>query len=129
MTRAVAKNPTELELEVLKILWEKHPATVREVRDALVPKRKLAYTTVMTVMSILAEKGFLKRVKEGNGYLYSPAVKREHTMKRVVRDLAKRWFDGSNAAALAQLLDEAELNKNDLSELKRLLDRKIGEKP
>lgn len=128
MTKSNPKQPTDLELEILKVVWDDHPTTVRQVREALAAKRKLAYTTVMTVMGILTDKGFLKRVKEGTGYVYSPVVKREHAMKRMVKDVTTRWFDGSTGALLLNLIDDVELDKNELAELKRLLDKKLGEK-
>ena len=128
MTKSNPKQPTDLELEILKVVWDDHPTTVRQVREALAAKRKLAYTTVMTVMGILTDKGFLKRVNEGTGYVYSPVVKREHAMKRMVKDVTTRWFDGSTGALLLNLIDDVELDKNELAELKRLLDKKLGEK-
>ena len=68
MARRASRYPTELELRLLKILWQDGPATVRQIRAALAPKRKLAPTTVMTMMSIMVNKGYLTRKKEGPSY-------------------------------------------------------------
>lgn len=121
MTRPASKHPTELELEILKVLWREPRVPVRRVRDALAGGRDLAYTSVMTVMNIMVDKGYLKRVKDGNGYLYEAVVTRESTTRRMLRDTVNRLFEGSVSAAVVHLLDEGELNEDELKELRKLV--------
>ncbi len=75
MARPASPHPTELELEILKILWRDGPAVVQHVRDALAPERKLAYSSVITIMNIMTDKGYLSRVKDGKGYRYKARIK------------------------------------------------------
>jgi predicted transcriptional regulator len=127
MPRPASKHPTELELAILKILWRHGPLPVRDVRDALAPDRDLAYTSVMTVMNIMVEKAYLRRRKQGARYIYRPVVGEEATSRRMLGDLVDRVFDGSASAAMVNLLDTAELDPDELREIRALLDRKAEE--
>jgi BlaI family penicillinase repressor len=124
MGRPASKHPTELELGILKILWRDGPLPVRGVRDALAPARELAYTSVMTVMNIMVEKGYLARRKDGPSYVYRPRVSEQATTRRMLRDLVDRAFDGSAAAVMVNLLETADLDEAELKELRALLNRK-----
>ncbi len=108
----------ELETEVMSIVWERGRATVQDVKDALEPRRALAYTTVMTVMSRLAEKGVLKREKEGRAYYYTPATSQEKVAGSLLQGLVRRLYAGATGKAIAQLLDTEE--PVDDAELERL---------
>lgn len=123
----MAKNgsihPTELELEILKILWERGPMRVREVRDALAEVRDLAYTSVMTVMSIMAEKGSVKRTKHKNSYVYRAAVRRDTTNRRMLHDFVNRVFEGSTTAAMLQLLETSDLDETERERIRALVER------
>jgi len=129
MARPASKHPTELELAILKILWRDGPLPVRDVRDALAADRELAYTSVMTVMNIMAEKGYLRRRKQAARYVYRPVVGEEATSRRMLGDLVDRVFDGSASAAMVNLLDAADLDADELREIRALLDRKAKESP
>ena len=121
MTRPASKHPTELELEILKVLWREPRVPVRRVREVLSSERELAYTSVMTIMNIMVDKGYLKRVKEGNGYVYEATVSRESTTRRMLRDTVNRLFDGSVRAAMVHLLDGTELDDDEMKELRKLV--------
>jgi predicted transcriptional regulator len=108
----------ELESDVLGVVWEMGKATVQEVKDALEPRRKLAYTTVMTVMSRLAEKGILDRRKAGRAYYYTPAASQKKVAGSLLNSLVRRLYDGATGKAIAQLLETDE-NVDD-AELERL---------
>jgi len=108
----------ELEADVMGVVWEMGKVTVQDVKDALEPRRALAYTTVMTVMSRLAEKGLLDRRKEGRAYYYTPAASQEKVAGSLLRSLVRRLYDGATGKAIAQLL-ESEENVDD-AELERL---------
>lgn len=127
MPREASTHPTELELEILKVLWEIGPAPVRTVRDALAERRDLAYTSVMTVMNIMTDKGYLRRAKSGNSYVYRALLNREKTMNRMLGDLVDRLFEGSAASAAVQLLETSDLDDDELKALRALIRRKTRE--
>jgi len=127
MARPASTHPTELELEILKILWRDGPATVRHVREALGDQRKLAHTTVMTMMTIMTDKGYLRRRKTTGGYRYEPKLERESTASRMIQDVVKRAFDGSTKAAVLQLIETGDIEEGELQELRRLIARKVEE--
>ena len=85
-------KPTELELDILKIVWRDGAMTVRTVRDALAPTRDLAYTSVMTMMTIMVKKGYLRRRKQGSGYLYHATVSQAETTGKMLGDMVDRVF-------------------------------------
>src|SRR5688500_9851923 len=113
MPRSPSQHPTDLELEILKALWQLGPSPVRKVRDALAagshgsPARDLAYTSVMTVMTIMTQKGYLRRTRAeaDAGYVYHAVVARESTTGRMLRDVVDRAFSGSTGAAVLNLLN------------------------
>jgi len=127
MTRPSSKHPTELELEILKVVWAQGPGTVREVQARLQPFRKLAYTSVMTVMKIMVDKGYLRRTREGAGYQYSARLDYDTTANRMLGDVVARLFDGSHAAASLRLLESADLDAEELAALRALLRQKTRE--
>ncbi len=124
MARPASKYPTELELEILKILWKGGPATVRTVRDSLAGTRDPAYTSVMTVMTIMTQKGFLKRTKDGQSFVYQPCVTEKVTIRRMLGDLVDRLFNGSVAAAMLNLLETCEIDDVELNRLRAMLNDK-----
>jgi len=95
--------PPPLELECLKALWEIGEGTVRDVRDVMVGNRDLAYTTVMTVLDRLEKRGRVSRKKQGRSYVYVPKLSREELRGFAVKEVADRFFDGSQEA-LARFL-------------------------
>lgn len=124
MRRNSRKHPTQLELEILKILWQRGSGTVREVRDALEETRDLAYTSVMTTLSIMHEKRYVHRRKKTNSYVYRPALKREAATSSMVGDLVDRLFEGSASAAMLHLLETSDVDQRELQKLRELIDRK-----
>jgi BlaI family penicillinase repressor len=124
------RQPTELELLILHVLWEESPLPVREVRQRLAAAgRELAHTSVLTMLNIMVRKGFLKRSRQGNAFLFTPKVQRESMSRRLVRGLVDRVFRGSTAAVMQCLLDSAELTPEELSEIRQLVHRKTKEQP
>ncbi len=118
------RYPTELELEILKVLWERGPMRVREVREALAPARGLAYTSVMTMLGIMTKKGFLKRTKDGNTFIYRAVAKREPTTSSMMRDLVDRLFEGSTSTAVLQLLQASDLDDAEREQIRKLIENK-----
>src|SRR5208283_3890502 len=111
---------TEQELEIMKIVWARERATVRDVYEALLERRKVAYTTVMTMMKILEQKKYLKKNQAERAYVYRPAQPQGQVVGAMVRDFVNRVFDGSAAPLLVHLVKEHDLSADDLEEIARL---------
>lgn len=111
---------TAQELEIMKIVWERESATVRDVYEALLEKRKVAYTTVMTMMQILERKKYLKRTKADRAWLYKPAQPKGRVIADMVREFVNRVFNGSAEPLLVHLVEEHNLSRKDLDEIARM---------
>lgn len=115
----------DLEAEVMGALWELGEATVQQVKEALEPSRSLAYTTVMTVLSRLAEKGLLTRRKEGRAYVYSPASSQEMVAGSLLGALIDRLYAGQAGRAIAHLLEaDEDVSDEELERLEALIREK-----
>ncbi len=129
MARPRHEHPTPAELQVLRVLWDRGPCTVREVMDVL--GRRRAYTSVMSLMNVMFEKGLLAREPKGRAFLYRARAKREKTLSGMVGDLLNRAFDGSAGAMVAHLMAQARLSDDELNEIRKAIAvrrRKGGEK-
>lgn len=128
MPKPVSRYPTELELQILKVLWQSSPLLAREVQGALAETgKKLAKTSVITTLNTMVGKKYLTRRKQGNTYLFSPRITDEQVAGRVLDDVVDRVFDGSTAAVVLSLFDAREIDRDDLEELRSLIDRKLQE--
>ena len=114
------KPLTPLELEIMEVVWGLKKATVRQVFEVLRERRKLAYTTVMTVMGTLEQKGHLKRTKEGRAYLYAPVRSRRAALSQQVQDFLDRVFGGRAKPLVLSLVESKKLSKRELDEIARL---------
>lgn len=126
MARKRSKHPTELELEILKILWAASPKTVRAVREAMAQEgRELAHTSLITTLNVMFEKGFVRRkpAREGRGYEFSPKLTREEASKGMVGDLIDRMFEGSASAMMLSLLENEQLDSDDHAALRRVIEQ------
>jgi predicted transcriptional regulator len=111
---------TEQELEIMKIVWQRDTATVRDVYEALLEHRKVAYTTVMTMMKILEQKKYLKKTLADRAYVYRPAQPKRQVIGDMVRDFVNRVFNGSAEPLLVHLVEEHGLTSEELAEIARL---------
>jgi BlaI family transcriptional regulator, penicillinase repressor len=123
MPRPKHEHPTPAELEVLQLLWDQGPCTVREVMQALNRRRRRAYTSVMSLLGVMADKRLLKRRLKGRAYLYEARVAREQTVGQMLRDLLGRAFAGSAPSLVARLLDESSPSPRELAEIRTLIDQ------
>jgi BlaI family transcriptional regulator, penicillinase repressor len=123
MPRPKQQQPTPGELEVLKILWERGPATVREVMEVLNRQRRRAYTSVMSLLEVMTEKRLLKRRPVGRAFLYAPAVDQEKTLGRIVEDVVGRVFEGSAAALVAHVLGREQTSPEELEAIQKLIEQ------
>ena len=103
----------------MKLVWDRGEATVRDVYEALLEHRRIAYTTVMTTMNILEKKGHLKKRAEGRSFIYRPARPRRQVVQAMVRDFVDRVFGGSAEPLLVHLLEDRALTEADVEELAR----------
>jgi BlaI family transcriptional regulator, penicillinase repressor len=119
--RPRSKTLTGQELEIMKIVWERERVTVRDVYEALLERRKVAYTTVMTMMKILEQKGFLKKTQqEDRAFLYRAAQPKRQVVGAMVKDFINRVFNGSAEPLLVHLVEEHHLTQKDLEEIAKL---------
>ena len=121
MSRPKSEQPTPAELEILKVLWDHGPATVRGVMHQLPHDPPKAYTTVMSLLNVMHAKELVERAPRGRAFLYSPAQKREKTLKSLVGDIVDRAFAGSASALVAHLLQEAKPTKQEMQEIRKLI--------
>jgi BlaI family penicillinase repressor len=112
---------TDAELEIMHVLWELDDATVREVHERLNQRRALAYTTVMTMMNILEEKGHLTRHKQGRAYRYEPVRPKSQVISGMVDDFVGKVFEGSARPLVLGLVKDRKLSDKDLEEIARLI--------
>jgi predicted transcriptional regulator len=120
------KTPTltEQELEIMKIVWSRDMSTVRDVYEALLERRKIAYTTVMTMMKILEQKKYLLKTQEERAYVYRPAKPKNQVIQGMVREFVNRVFNGSAEPLLLHLMEDQRLSKKELEEITRMIRRK-----
>jgi predicted transcriptional regulator len=111
---------TGQELEIMKVVWERDSVTVRDVYEALLERRKVAYTTVMTMMKILEQKKYLKKDQSDRAYVYRPAEPKGQVIGAMVREFVNRVFNGSAEPLLAHLVNEHNLSAKELEEIARL---------
>src|SRR3954451_20965120 len=118
--RSRSATLTGQELEIMKIVWERESATVRDVYEALLERRKVAYTTVMTMMKILEQKKHLKKTQADRAYVYQPTQPKRLVIGAMVRDFVTRVFNGSAEPLLVHLVEEGGLSQEDLEEIAKL---------
>jgi predicted transcriptional regulator len=123
---ASAPRPTEAEMAILSVLWEKGPSTVRDVHAALA-ERNTGYTTVLKLMQIMAEKGLCARDESQKSHVYRPLVDAGRTRRRLLADFIDRVFAGSAAQLVESALGSEPASAAELDALRRLLDRKEAE--
>ena len=114
----------DLQMAIMQVLWDKSEATVAQVREALLPDRELAYTTVGTMLSKMEANGQVTHRSDGRVNIYKPAIKPDHVKRRMLSDLAERLFAGDVGDLVCCLLDGVDVSPDDLTEIKRLIRRK-----
>ena len=123
MPRPKEDQPTAGELEVLKVLWDRGPSTVREVMDVLNEARPRAYTSVMSLLNVMADKRLLVREPRGRAFVYRPRTDRGKTLQRLLGDLLGRAFEGSTSQLVAHLLDQSKPSTAELAEIRREIEK------
>jgi BlaI family penicillinase repressor len=117
-------RPTESELELLRILWEKEPATVREIYEALNLQRPSGYTTVLKMLQIMTAKGLVVRDEANRAHVYRAAISQDETQNEILKDLSVRLFSGSAAQLALHALAMEPASADELEAIRALIDRK-----
>jgi predicted transcriptional regulator len=117
-------KPTEVELELLNVLWEKGSATVRELYEVISQRRELGYTSVLKTMQIMTEKGLVERTENGKAHLYHAAASQQETQNQLLRDLSERLFAGSAAQLAMHALAMEPTSSEELEEIRRMIRQK-----
>lgn len=123
MPRKKSTSLTDAELRIMEILWARGSATVADVVEALAGKDGTAYTTILTLMRILRDKGYLSTRKEGRAHVYIPRVRREEAARNAVRQLLGKFFSDSPGQLVLTFLREEEISPEELDELKRRIQK------
>ncbi len=116
-------QPTAAELAILQLLWERGPLAVREVHDVLSDDKEVVYTTVLKTMQVMTERGFLGRESQGRKHIYRAIVEREGTQDKLLDTFLDKTFGGSASRLVMRALGNYETSKEDISELKALIER------
>jgi BlaI family transcriptional regulator, penicillinase repressor len=112
---------TPQELEIMKLVWRRENATVRDVYEALLKQRKIAYTTVMTMMKILESKGYLKKRRQDRAFIYSPTHPKNQVIGGMIREFIHRVFNGSAEPLLVHLVKSRRLRERDFQKIVRMV--------
>ena len=126
MARKKTTGPTDRELAILSVLWEKGPSSVREVYEALHQDVETGYTTTLKLMQIMVEKGLLVREDDGRRHIYRPTFSEERTQKELVQDLLDRVFAGSAEKLVMRALSAKRVSPKELKRIREMLDEMEG---
>ena len=113
---------TPQELAIMKVVWRKDESTVRDVHDALSETRPIAYTTVMTMMNVLEDKGYLEKKSNGRAHVYTPTKPRHQVVGAMVRDFVDRVFDGASSSLLLHLAKDSRLSERQRRAVQRIIE-------
>ena len=123
MARSKSATLTEAELRIMNVLWDRGPATVHEVLQALPSKPNLAYNSVLTIIRILETKGYVKHVKDKRAHIYMSRIDREDATRFEVRHLVSRFFGNYHERLLLNILEESSIDAEELARVRELLER------
>jgi BlaI family transcriptional regulator, penicillinase repressor len=127
--KAVKSALTGQELEIMKVIWQLDTATVRQVYETMLERRRIAYTTVMTMMNILEQKGYLKKRQQDRAYVYRPSQPKKQVIRSMVREFIDRVFNGSAEPLLVHLVEDEHLTEADLDEIRRTIKGSAPKRP
>lgn len=115
-------RPTDAELEILNVLWQRGPSTVREVYEVLLESKDIGYTTVLKLMQIMSEKGLVSRDERDRSHIYEAERAQHETQQQLLSDLLDRAFNGSPTKLVMQALSSKKASKEELAEIRHMLD-------
>ena len=123
MARKSSPTLTDAELRPMEVLWKRGPSTVADVVSALPEKLGLSYSTVLTTLRILEQKGYVRHTKEGQAYIYHPVVDRNQARGKVLQHVLSRFFDNSPELLVLKVLETEKLDAEDLQRIRRLINK------
>lgn len=126
MKRCKLPKPTDAELSILRVLWQRGPSTVRDVWEQLNPEQQTGYTTILKLMQIMFDKGLLERDQTQRSHIYRASVSQEQTQRQVVGLMVERVFAGSASKLVLQALASRKATRAELAEIRNLLDELEG---
>jgi len=128
-SRTAPPRPTQAELEILRVLWQLGPSSVREVLGGLAASRETGYTTVLKLLQIMSGKGLVARDVRERTHVYRAALRQEQTQRQLIHDLVERAFDGSAGQLVLQALATRRASPEEMEAIRVMLDRAEGRKP
>lgn len=126
MARYASSQPTEVELQILRILWDDGPSIVRHIHDSLQQFKQTTYSTTVKMLSVMLDKGLLKRDDDAKPHVYRPAAPQQRTQKRMLGDLIEKVYDGSSAALMMHALSSKKATPEELQQIRDLLNQMEG---
>ena len=127
--KATTPRPTDAELAILRVLWDRGPSTVREVHEALRSSQTSGYTSVLKLLQIMTDKGLVVRDETNRAHIYGPKLSEQRTQLQLLGDLVDRAFAGSSAKLVLQALSGRRATREELRDIRALLDRLEERKP
>ena len=121
MSRPSTAQPTEVELQILRILWERGPSTARQIHNALSTERDTNYSTTVKMLSVMLEKNLVKRNEKVRPQVFRPVASQKRTQQRILKNLIHKVYDGSTGSLVLQALESEKASPEELAEIRRLL--------
>lgn len=121
MARPKSSRPTDVELQILNVLWQRGPSTVRQIHEALSEDRDTGYSTTLKMVQVMRDKGLVTRDDKVRPQVYYPAESCEETQSKVLQDLASRLFDGSARELVMRLVSDRDVSESELREIEELI--------
>ena len=128
MPRKPSTQPTDVELAILRVIWDRGPSTVREIHEALEPERQVGYSTTLKMVQVMHAKGLLKRDDSVRPQQYRAVVSRLRTQRRMIDNLVEKAFGGAASQMLVQALSTKRLEPDELARIRELIERLEGER-
>ncbi|TWU44955.1 Transcriptional regulator BlaI [Novipirellula aureliae] len=126
MSRPSSSQPTEVELQILRVLWEQGPSTARQIHNRLSAERDTNYSTTVKMLSVMLDKKLVKRDDRVRPQVFRVAASRQQTQKSMLKDLIQNAYDGSIGSLVLQALSSEKASREDLAEIRRLLQKLEG---
>ena len=123
MPRPASSQPTEVELRILRTLWELGPSTVRDIHNLMTETKDTRYSTTVKMLSVMLDKGLVKRDDSVRPQVYRAAASQQRTQKRMLTEMIQKVYDGSATSLVLQALSSTKASKQDLAEIRKLLDQ------
>ncbi len=118
------QKPSDLELQILSLLWDKGPLSARDILESMPDGKKRAYTTILSTMQVMEKKGIVSHSTQGVTHLFKPEITKKQVLKPFIKRVVSEFFSGNPSAVMETLLDDATVDQQELQKMKQLLDKK-----